>query len=101
MKKRKSKEKKIVNYFEFIPEEEFDYHVLGELTTYDIERYLNEFLEDCYISKMSRVLIITGKGHVVRPMVLRLLKSHQFVEKFKDAGYFNGQSGAVEIVLKN
>ena len=94
-----------VDQFGFLPQAELDFHELGVLTAYDIEKYLNEFLEDCYIAKLKNVLVITGKGNVVRPAVLKLLselqKKNKFVESFKTAGYFNGQSGAVEVVLKS
>jgi len=99
---RKTKKIKTVtpnSFFEFVPQSELDFHNLGELTTYDIEKYLNEFLEDCYINKLSRVLVVTGKGLIVRPLVLRLLRNHKYVDGYKPAGYFNGQSGAVEIEL--
>lgn len=86
---------------DFIAQAELDFHEFGELTTYDIEKYLNEFLEDCYISKLQRVLIITGKGKVVRPLVMKLLKINKYVSTFKTAGYFNGQSGALEVEIKS
>lgn len=106
MKNKKIKDKNIpVDPFRFYAQAELDYHEFGELTQFDIERYLNEFLEDCYIEKLKTVLVITGKGNVVRPAVLKLLsglqKKEKFIESFKTAGYFNGQSGAVEVVLKS
>ena len=85
---------------DFIAEAELDYHEFGQLTPFDIEKILTEFLEDCYIAKYNRVTIITGKGNVVRPLVRKLLKENKFVENFKPAGYFNGQGGAFEVELK-
>jgi len=102
MKKVKKQKypKENLSPFQFIPEDTLDYHDFGELTAFDIEKLLNEFLEDSYIAKYSNVLVITGKGQIVRPLVERLLKTNKFVEKFKSAGHFNGQSGAFEVDVK-
>ena len=83
----------------FTPEAELDFHDFGELLSYDIEQILTEFLEDSYNSGLSSVLIITGKGTVVRPLVNKLLSQSSLVKSFKHAGYFNGQTGAFEVVL--
>lgn len=85
---------------EFFADAELDYHVFGPMLPYDIEKILNEFIEDSVISSHKNLLVITGKGAVVRPLVQRLLKQHKQVESFKSAGYFNGQRGAFEVVLK-
>ncbi|MDQ6985655.1 MAG: Smr/MutS family protein [Candidatus Dojkabacteria bacterium] len=77
----------------------FDFHLLGKLDPYDIERYLFEFIEDSYLKNDKRVLVITGKGRVVRPIVEKLLKNHKYVKHFKTAGYFTGGMGAFEIDL--
>lgn len=84
----------------FIPEAELDFHNLGRLQPFDIEINLDHFIEDCQIAGHKNVLVITGKGLVVKPIVQRLLKHHKQVESFKLAGYFNGQGGAFEVVLK-
>jgi DNA-nicking Smr family endonuclease len=101
------KKKKFTKKFEFenaedlfFSQDEFDFHDLGPLTHYDIELHLNRFLEDSYFKMIRYVTIVTGKGQVVRPLVERLLKQNKYVEKFKRAGYFNGQDGAFEITLK-
>lgn len=47
----------------------------------------------------KRVLVITGKGKVVKPSVFKLLKQSKKVKEFKTAGYFNGQEGAFEVIL--
>lgn len=109
MKKKRNKTIKEISNpidpFKFFAQAELDFHNLGVLTSYDIEKHLSEFLEDCFIAKMKEVLVITGKGNVVRPAVLKLLsglsKKNQWVESFKTAGYFNGQSGAIEVTLKS
>lgn len=84
----------------FIPQDQIDFHNFGEMTPFDIEKYLSEFLEDCYVAKYHQVLVITGKGSVVRPLVQKLLKQNKYVANFKPAGYFNGQGGAFEVELK-
>lgn len=82
-------------------QDRLDYHELGELTSFDIEKYLFDFLEDSYNSGFTKVLVITGKGQVVRPLVQKLLKQNKFVEEFKQAGYFTGQEGAFEVYIKS
>ena len=104
-KTRKIKEKSNANsginsvLNDFYPEASLDYHEFGMLDHFEIEKLLNDFLEDCYINKLHNVLVITGKGQVVRPLVGRLLKNHKLVKSFKTAGYFNGQNGAYEVSL--
>jgi len=88
---------KIVN--DFFPEATFDYHNLGILSPYEIEKYFEDFLLDCDILGYKRVLVITGKGQVVKPLVAKLLKHSKKVSTYKTAGYFNGQDGAFEVVL--
>ena len=91
----------IYDIVEFIPDDSFDFHERGPLTPYDVELLLNEFLQDSYIAKHNRVLVITGKGHKVRPQVAKLLKHSKYVEHFKPGGYFNGQGGAFEVHLNS
>lgn len=69
------------------------------LYPYDIEKILNEFLEDSYVAGYKRVIVVTGKGRVVKPIVERLLKEIRLVANYKIAGYFNGQEGAFEVEL--
>jgi len=83
----------------FYAQAELDYHELGLLTAYDIEKILSEFLEDSYIQGLKNVLVITGKGQTVKPLVSKLLPKNKYVESFKIAGYFNGQEGAIEVTL--
>lgn len=84
---------------EFISEAKIDFHEFGPMTEFDIEQRLLHFLEDCHIARLSSVLVVTGKGQVVRPLVERLLQRSKLVEKFQSAGYFNGQTGAFEVSL--
>lgn len=83
--------------FEFIPDTTLDFHNRGPLHPYDIEKILHEFIEDSQLASHTQLLIITGKGQVVRPTVNRLLKQHPQVKEFNHAGYFNGQDGAFEV----
>lgn len=85
----------------FIPEAKIDFHDFGPMTEFDIEQRLLHFLEDCHIAKFTSVLVVTGKGQVVRPLVARLLNKCKFVKSHQTAGYFNGQTGAFEVVLEN
>lgn len=83
----------------FIPEATFDYHNLGILNSYEIEKYFNEFIQDCEFLGYKRILIITGKGQVIRPQIAKLLKQGRKIKEYKLAGYFNGQEGAYEVTL--
>ncbi len=90
----------------FTYESKLDFHAfdLKGITEYEIEMKLLHFLEDAFNRGDKNVLVVTGKGNVVRPTILKLLKSSSqiksLVEGYRLAGYFNGQSGALEIVLK-
>jgi DNA-nicking Smr family endonuclease len=100
-KKRKEKNFDYERSFDqFIPDSELDFHEFGILTEYEIEVILNNYIEDSYLLNLKNLLIITGKGKVVRPLVNKLLKINKYVESFNKAGYFNGQDGAIEVVLK-
>lgn len=85
----------------FVSEDQLDFHDFERLTPFDIEKILNEFIEDSYVAGRENILIITGKGKVVRPLVEKLLPKNKHIRKFKRAGYFNGQDGAFEIFLNN
>lgn len=79
---------------------ELDYHDYGIIDHFEIEKIFEEFIEDSFNAKLTNLLIITGKGVTVRPLVLRLLKSNKYVKSFQFADYYNGQNGAVEVDLK-
>lgn len=85
----------------FLADETLDFHELGILDHFDIEKILTEFIENSYNKDHTQVLVITGKGQVVRPLVKKLLEKSKYVEEFRYAGYFNGQSGAFEVTLKD
>lgn len=78
---------------------ELDYHEYGILDHFEIEKVFNEFIEDSFNAKHTNLLIITGKGATVRPLVLRFLKNNKYVKSFQFADYYNGQSGAIEVEL--
>ncbi|HEX9804928.1 MAG TPA: Smr/MutS family protein [Candidatus Dojkabacteria bacterium] len=86
---------------DFIADDELDFHDFGILDNYQIEKILYEFIENSYYLEYEKLLIISGKGKVVRPAVEKLLKKNSHVAKFKKAGYYNGQEGAFEVILKS
>ena len=83
----------------FTHNSEIDFHKFKKLDHFDIEKKLIEFLEDNYLIGNKYLLVITGKGKLVKPIVKNLLLKNKFVNSFKAAGYFNGQDGAFEVVL--
>lgn len=87
------------DWIRFIPDATLDFHEYDSLNPYDIEKILNDFIEDSYIYGHKNLLVITGKGRVVRPFVNKFLKMNKYVEEYKAAGYFNGQDGAYEVIL--
>ncbi len=84
---------------DFIADATLDFHEYDMLYPYDIEKILGEFLEDSYVAGYKRIIIVTGKGKVVKPIVSRLLKDMKLINSYKTAGYFNGQEGAFEVEL--
>ena len=76
-----------------------DYHDKGLLDFYTIEKLLNDFLLDSYLAKHNRLLIVTGKGKVVRPTVLRLLKNHKSVKKFEPLESTNFYGGSFVVYI--
>ena len=85
---------------DFIPDQVLDFHEIELLDNYNIEKILVEFIEDNYLAENEKLLVITGKGKVVKPQVLLLLKQNKFIKSYNFAGYYNGQDGAIEIILK-
>lgn len=86
---------------EFEADAEYDFHQFEELLPFDVEKHLTEFIEDSFVAGHKNLLIITGKGSMVRPTVRKLLPSNKHVKEFRHAGYFNGQDGAFEVILKD
>lgn len=85
----------------FISQATLDFHKLGSLMHHEISQLVNEFIENSFHQGFYRIKIITGKGAVVRPMTQKILKKSTFVKDFRFAGYFTGQNGAIEILLKD
>ncbi len=84
----------------FLHDSQIDFHEFGVMDHFDVEKHLNEFIEDEYMKGHKALLIITGTGKMVKPLVAKLLKTNKFVKEFNEAGYFNGQKGAYEVTLK-
>jgi len=87
---------------------ELDFHDRGILTQDHMRRILDEFIEDCRERKLSKVLIITGKGlhsrngaPVVKPFVKKYLESKPFVERIYEGRFDRGGSGTLEVVLRD
>ncbi len=87
-------------YFLFQHDSKLDFHKYGKLDHFDIEKILNEFIEDEHNHGHKALLIITGTGMLVKPVVNRLLKTNKLVKEYGEAGYTNGQKGAYEVILK-
>lgn len=85
--------------YNFVAQATLDYHNRGILNSYEVEKLLNEFFDDCHFLGYSKVLVVTGKGSFVRPLVINLLKRNKSVRSYNYAGYFNGQNGAIEVEL--
>lgn len=83
----------------FQPEVTLDYHPLGILDTFQIEYTLEKFIEDSYFAGKRKLLIITGKGSVIRPVVKKHIRTLSHIKSWTQAGYFNGGSGALEVEL--
>lgn len=85
---------------DFHPQATFDYHEKGILNTHSVELLYEKFIQESIEENYKRILIITGKGDLVRPKVRLLLSRDKRVEKFSKAGYFQGQDGAFEVYLR-
>lgn len=100
MRSKFKKLKYIENFDKYISEATLDYHNFGIIDSYLIEKYLIEFIEECYVKGYHQILVIVGKGFVIRPIVMKLLSKIKEVKSFNYAGYYNGQDGAIEIIIK-
>ncbi len=83
----------------FHPDSTIDFHIYKISYPYEVERILNEFIEDSYVEEQGKLLVITGKGEVVRPAAAKVLEENQYVREFRTGGYFNGQDGVFEVKL--
>lgn len=101
-KRKQKREKTVISNLmlnNFIPDAILDFHDKGVLNAYEVEKFLNEFIEDSIIAEYKNIIIVTGKGQFVRPLVRKLLKVNKSIKKFNRAGYFNGQDGAFEVEI--
>lgn len=89
-----------VLYEEFRPEKELDYHNFGILSREEIQLIYDNFITHSLAEGKYLLLIITGKGKVVRPQIRNLLSKDKRVQAFRSAGYFLGKTGAFEVELK-
>ena len=83
----------------FIPEDTLDIHDYGPMLHHEIEYLITRFITDNYNRKLEKIKIITGKGNVVSPLTIKILKKSKHVKEYRYAGYFSGQKGAIEIIL--
>lgn len=105
----KKKKKQKVNKYDNLskPQEEFDFHDRGYLTSSDIRKLADGFLEECRRRKLSKVLFITGKGlhskhgmPVIKPQLKKYLLSLPFVHTVYEGRRDRGGSGTLEVILK-
>ncbi|MFC1599702.1 Smr/MutS family protein [Patescibacteria group bacterium] len=102
--KRRQKKNKFDNLSK--PQEEFDFHDRGILTSHDIEKLADEFLDECRDRGLTKVLFITGKGlhsrngmPIIKPMLRKYLESKSFVLRVYEGRRDRGGSGALEVIL--
>lgn len=96
MKKKHLNFQQIFDY-----DDKLDFHTFGILRRFEINLHLEHFIEDSYARSYKNLLIITGKGQVVRPIVEKNLKLNKLIFTYRVGGYFNGQDGAFEVELKD
>jgi len=88
------------------PQAELDFHDRGMLTPNRMKDIVDEFIAECRDRKLSKVLIITGKGlhsrngaPVVKPFVKKYLESKPFVKRVYEGRFDRGGSGTLEVVF--
>ncbi len=83
----------------FFQQNELDFHLYDKLDPFEVEKILFEFIEDNYLLGNKFLLVITGHGKLVRPLVRKLLPKNKLVSEFKSANLYNGGKGAFEVIL--
>ncbi len=86
-------------------EAKIDLHGLTQDQAFEV---LTRFIESCYRANKQSVLIVTGKGNVDQPGVIKLVvprwleytKLKQYVLSYSTAKYEFGGEGAIAVVLK-
>ena len=62
---------------------------------------INKFLDDCYVSSLTTVTIIHGKGSgILSKNIHNFLKTHPYVKSFRFGNFGEGETGATIINLK-
>lgn len=84
-----------------IYEDKIDFHEYGLLEKNQIQFFTDKFIQDSYSQGLKKILIITGKGAIVRPCVENTLRNHKLIKKYSRALEENGGSGAFEVWLKD
>ena len=88
-------------YGDFKPEALLDFHdydILNE--SYILEIY-DQFIKESIEASQTKVLIITGKGEVIKPLINKTLARDNRVDTYNHAGMYQGGKGAFEIFLKD
>lgn len=105
-KQRKQKKNKFDNLSK--PQAEFDFHDRGILTSEDIRKLVDEFLEECQERQLTKILFITGKGlhsrhgmPVIKPLVKKYLQTKPMVKRVYEGRFDRGGSGTLEVILHN
>jgi len=75
----------------FIPEDILDCHEFGQIPYFEIVKLIEEFIEDSFNNEFYKVRIITGKGKIIRPLTINILKKSEYVENFNFSDYWSGQ----------
>lgn len=71
---------------------------LRHLTVDEALPLLKDFLHDRFVSGLTRVCIIHGKGAgIIRDTVRRELKRHPLVKSFRPGGYHEGGQGVTVV----
>ncbi len=86
-------------------EAKVDLHGLTQEQAFEV---LTRFIESCYQANKQYVLIVTGKGNIDQPGVIKLVvprwleytELKQYVLSYSAAKYELGGEGAVAVVLK-
>lgn len=108
VKKRKQPRPKKLNKYDNLskPEAEFDFHDRGVLTPSDMRRMADDFLDECRRRKLTKVLIITGKGihsrqgmPVIKPFLKKYLSEQPYVLRVYEGRRDRGGTGTLEVIL--
>lgn len=103
-KDRKQKKNKFDNLSK--PQAEFDFHGRGILYPEDVEKMVDEFIEECKNRGLTKVLFVTGKGlhskhgmPVIKPLVKKYLQTKPEVKRVYEGRFDRGGTGTLEVIL--